>query len=628
MPGIAGIFNRNGDEASLALLQKMTNSIAHRGPDGEFFFSDRNAALGIRCLSLIDPQDSTQKSWISRDRKTAVAYDGYLLNHYDLRRELETRGRQFETRHDAEILLHAYEEEGIGFVERLDGLFAFALWDSRLRRLFLARDRYGIKPLYYWRDRGSVVFASEIKAILAHPQVSTRLNPAALSEYFTFQNLYGDTTFFEGIHLAPSATIQEFGEGNFSSQSRPYWDYNFSEPDLSLTREDAVQQAETLLERSVKHSLISDVPLGCYLLGGMSYSALVALASRFTPNLSTFTFGFHLPENDDGSCDDRAEAELTAHSFKTEHYGMVINSSDIQRSLAKVVFHLEDLRLGMIYHEYYLARLASKFVKICLSPIGGNELFAEYPWRYYHSPRPLDEETYIRNYYQSFQVLVPPTHQADLLAGEILRASGGWNNYEIFRSVFQSNKRRRLETPEDQITASHYFECKTFLHGSFVALDRISSANGVQERFPFMANDLVDFAQRIPLRYKIADWQAIKPVDENQLRKLRDYRRCFGTDDTILNQILLPFVPSPLIHSQNRFFYTPDETWFRGKTLPYVRELLLNPRAACRDYLQSAYIRTIVEEHANGTKNHRLLIWALLCFEWWCKIFLDNHPVE
>lgn len=629
MCGIAGIFHTNGKKISKNNLIRMMQIIAHRGPDGKGFYFDHNLAFGHRRLAILDLTETGRQPMQSDDGQVIVTYNGEIYNFRELRAALEEKGHWFRSRTDTEVLIHAYEQEGIDFVKKLNGMFAFALWDKRIRRLYLVRDRFGIKPLYWWFDGNTLVFASEIKSLLTHPKIETKLNPDALNEYFTFQNLFRHETLFQGVNLVQAAGIRWIDENQTELNRRCYWDYDFSKRDETMTLQDAEEETARLLAKAVERQLISDVPVGSYLSGGMDSSSLVALASRHIPSLSTFTCGFHMHgvAGAESNFDERKEAELSAKAFGTEHFEMVINSTDITRSLPKVVYHLEDLRLGMSYPNYYISRLASKFVKVCLSGGGGDELYAGYPWRYYRVFRCIDREDFFREYYAYWQRLVPDCEKPELFTPSIWKSIAGQDTFQIFRRVFTFNDNLCYNTPEDHVANSLYFECKTFLHGLFVIGDRLAMANGLEERFPFVDNDLVDFTQRIPIRYKLRNLENMKRIDENELLKLRKYQQQYDDGKYVLRQAMNRLIPPQILSRKKQGFSSPEESWFRGQNLPYVKDTLLNPKAASRDYLQPSYVRRIVNEHTQGNQNYRLLIWSLLCFEWWCKIFLEKYSV-
>ena len=311
----------------------------------------------------------------SPDRRWTIVYNGEIYNFRELKAELEREGWVFRTRSDTEVLIAGAAIWGVrALALRVNGMAAFALWDSRERRLYLVRDRFGVKPLYLWRRGNSIAFASEIKAFLAHPDFRVTVNEAALREYFTFQNLFRQHTLFQGVeHLPPATILMVDHEGE---RRETYWDYNFSQTE-PMDEGEAVTTLKRLMVEAVERQLVSDVPVGAYLSGGMDSGSVVSLASQRVPRIQTFTAGFEMSRVDglEVDFDERRAAELMAYTYKTEHYEQVINAGDIRWSLPRVVWHLEDLRLGMSYPNYYIARLASKFVKVCLSGAGGDELF-------------------------------------------------------------------------------------------------------------------------------------------------------------------------------------------------------------------------------------------------------------
>jgi asparagine synthase (glutamine-hydrolysing) len=630
MCGIAGIFNLDGAPIAPRAIKSMTDLLAHRGPDGEGHFIDLNLALGHRRLAIIDLTPAGNQPMASEDGQIVVSYNGEIYNFLQLRLELEAKGHRFRSRTDTEVLIHGFEEYGIDFILRLNGMFAFALWDAGARRLYLVRDRYGIKPLYYYIDHQKLVFASEIKAILTHPQISPALNFNALNEYFTFQNLFRYHTLFKGIFLLPAANVATISEAEPSLAPHCYWDYNFTDRVEDLSFAEAQEEILRLFKQGVVRQLISDVPVGSYLSGGMDSGSIVAVVSQEIPRLATFTGGFELTGVDgrESDFDERRDAELMAYEFNTEHYEQVMHAGDIGWVLPSLVYHLEDLRLGMSYPNYYIARLASRFVKVCLSGVGGDELFAGYPWRYYRVCRSLDREEYFREYYRFWQRLVPDVDKPLLFTSDTWQQVTDRNTFEIFRRVFTFNANLKYDSPEEQIASSLYFEIKNFLHGLFIVGDKLSMAHSMEERVPFMDNDLVDFAQKVPIRHKLANLEEIKHMDENELRKQRHYYQQHQDGKNILRQAMSSLIPEAIIKRKKQGFSAPDESWYRGANVEYVIKTLRQPRAAYRDFINPHYVDKIITEHCDNRINHRLLIWSLLCFEQWCRIFLDGQGLD
>ena len=625
MCGIVGILNLNGAPADGAVVGAMSKALAHRGPDGEGLHVDGALALGHRRLSIIDLTTAANQPMLSPDGRIAVVYNGEIYNFRGLRRELEAEGWTFRTRSDTEVLIAGYAIWGIRrLVERIDGMAAFALWDARDRRLFLVRDRFGIKPLYLWRTRTTLAFASEIKAFLQHPEFRARVNEAALREYFTFQNLFRPHTLFEGVEHLPSASILAIDRDGEKLET--YWDYDFTNPQPADAAE-SVAHLERLMAEAVERQLISDVPVGAYLSGGMDSGSVVALASPHVPRMQTFTAGFELSrvEGIEATFDERRAAELMANAFKTEHYEQVMNAGDIRWSLPRVVWHLEDLRLGMSYPNYYIARLASKFVKVCLSGAGGDELFGGYPWRYYRVFRSLDKQHFLENYYGFWQRLTTAEDRKELFRGG---AEDEQEMFEVFGSVFTGGRDLSFGSPEEQIAASLYFECKTFLSGLLLVGDKLAMASGLEERFPFLDNALVDFAMRLPVNLKLADLEHMLQVDEDVLKKKLVAQDAFAGGKTCLRQAMAHIVPEEIIQRRKQGFSSPEASWYRDENAEYVREMLLSSELACEDYIEPAFIRKTVDAHMSGQKNNRLLIWSLLSFEQWCQSFLAGKCIH
>jgi len=624
MCGIAGIFNLDGEPISHRAIKAMTDAIAHRGPDGEGHYIDVNIALGHRRLAIIDLSPAGHQPMASEDGNVIVSFNGEIYNFQELRIKLEAKGHRFHSRTDTEVLIHGYEEEGIQFIHSLNGMFAFALWDSRRRKLFLARDRYGIKPLYFWYDGITLLFASEIKAILKHPKVHVDIDFNALNEYFTFQNLFRYHTLYKGIGLIPAASIRTISQEDREFKRETYWDYDFSQADESMTFMDAQEETLRLFKRAVTRQLVSDVPVGSYLSGGMDSGAIVSVASGEIPRLSTFTCGFmmHTVEGVEAEYDERKDAELMANYFKTEHYEQVIGSGDLSWALPKVVWHMEDLRVGMSYSNYYISRLASKFVKVCLSGAGGDELYGGYPWRYYRIFKSVDQDTFFKEYYNFWQRLVVDDKKEDLFTKDTWNAVEDKDVYQTFKRVFTFNDKLKYASPENHIENSMYFEIKTFLHGLLIVGDKLSMANSLEERVPFLDNDLVDFAMKIPVRHKLGNLELRKRLDENTVKKVRQHYLQFDDGKNVLRRALSGLIPEEIITRKKQGFSSPDESWYRGENIDYVKKALLNPRAHYRDFIQPAFVKNIIEEHCEKRINHRLLIWSFLCFEEWCKQYL------
>ena len=379
MCGITGVFNLNGNPVSRTIISEMNNAVGHRGPDGEGVYVNDNIGLGHKRLSILDLSERGSQPMTSKDENWVIAFNGCIYNYIELREELRSKGHSFVSSTDTEVLVEGFSAYGIDFVERLNGMFAIAAWNVKEKALYLSRDRYGVKPMYYWFDGNTLLFGSEIKSFMKHPKFNVNLNLTALNEYFSFQNLFSYQTLFEGVVPLPQANTVKLTSDSTTVDHHSWWDYDFSEPDESMTFEESVEETERLMKQAVKRQMIADVSVGSYLSGGMDSGSIASIASEHMPRLSTFTCGFDMSSvtGVEANYDERRDAEMMANHFKTEHYEQVLNSGDLAWSLPKVVWHLEDLRVGMSYPNYYISRLASKFVKVCLQGTGGDELI----WR-------------------------------------------------------------------------------------------------------------------------------------------------------------------------------------------------------------------------------------------------------
>jgi asparagine synthase (glutamine-hydrolysing) len=623
MCGVAGFVNLDGAPGDERVVRQMTAAVAHRGPDGEGIFVDGPVALGHRRLAILDLSQAGAQPMENEEGDIQLVFNGEIYNFRELRAELEEAGHSFRSRTDCEVVIHAYEEWGDAAIERFNGMFAFAVWDARRRRLLLTRDRYGIKPLYYARIGSVFAFGSEIKALLRHPAVSARISLEALNEYFAFQNIFTDLTLFEGVRLLPPATTLSFTLGSPDPAVHRYWDYRFDTASFKLSESDAADCLYGLFERAVSRQLVADVPIGSYLSGGMDSGSLVAVASRQIPRIRTFTGGFDLSSASglELGFDERPASERLANHFKTEHYEMVLHAGDMEHVLPELTWHLEDLRVGQCYPNYYVARLASRFVRVVLSGVGGDELFAGYPWRYYRGLENGSGHGFFDAYYDYWQRLIPDRDRSQFFASPVYAAVCHAQPRDVFRSVFNGAPPPR--DVEDVVNYSLYFEARTFLHGLFVVEDKLSMAHGLETRVPFLDNDLVDFALRVPPRYKLRDLLHAPEVDEDEAgKRTRYFSEARADGKQLLRQAMKRLVPTETIHGRKQGFSAPDASWFAGESIDYVNARLGDPGARIYDFVNPRYVRGMLDEHTSGRVNHRLLIWSLISFEQWCRTFL------
>lgn len=625
MCGLAGFFDTKGAPASSVLLKRMTDAIVHRGPDGEGLYADGPLALGHRRLAIIDLSPAGHQPMATADGRYVMAYNGEVYNFNELRVELEAKGHRFHSRSDSEVVLKSLIEWGRDAVLRFNGMFALALWDKSERKLLLARDRYGIKPLYYAWSGSTIVFGSEIKAILSSGYIAARMNKPGLLEYLTFQNFFTDQTLFDGVKLLPAGTTLQISYGAQSGNAVPqqYWDYNFVEPEGKVDEGEVVEELDRLFVQAVSRQLVSDVDIGAYLSGGMDSGSVTAIAAKQLPYMKSFTCGFDLNSASgvELGFDERSTAEYMSYMFKTEHYEMVLKAGDMERVMPRLAWHLEEPRVGQSYPNFYAAQLASKFVKVVLSGAGGDELFGGYPWRYYRAVVNDDFEHYVEKYYGFWQRLIPNNDIKRVfspIAGDVSHVC----TRDIFGDVFQKHA-ASLTRPEDYINHSLYFEAKTFLHGLLVVEDKLSMAHSLETRVPFLDNDLVDFAMKIPARMKLGNLGDVVRLNENEPgSKTEKYFQKTKDGKLVLRKVMERHIPSVITEREKQGFSAPDASWFKGESIDYVRRKLYKGNARIYDYLDRGSVQALVNDHLEGRENRRLLIWSLLNLEKWCEEFL------
>jgi asparagine synthase (glutamine-hydrolysing) len=617
MCGIAGVLNLDGQPVAPAVLKRMTDAIAHRGPDGEGHYANAGVGLGHRRLAIIDLSDGGRQPMTTDDGRYVIVYNGELYNFRELRTELEPLGHRFRSRSDTEVLLAAWAQWGTKALGRFNGMFAFALWDSRERVLTLARDRYGIKPLYYTVAGDAVLFGSEVKALIAHGGYRARLDKPALLEYFTFQNFFTDRTLFQDVRLLEAGSYLTL-RGSKPAKPTRYWDYHFAEPERPRPEAEYVEELDRLFVQAVRRQLVSDVELGAYLSGGMDSGSITAVAANQFPYLKSFTCGFdlHSASGLELGFDERDAAEHMSYLFKTEHYEMVLKAGDMERVMPRVARHIEEPRVGQSYPNFYVAQLASKFVKVVLAGSGGDELFGGYPWRYYRAVVNDDFEHYIDKYYVFWQRLIPNTTIQNVFKpiwGDVKHV---WTR-DIFRDVFHEHA-HTLTRPEDYVNHSLYFEAKTFLHGLLVVDDKLSMAHGLETRVPFLDNDLVDFAMRVPVGLKLGNLTEIVRLNENEPGdKTRRYFRRTRDGKLLLRRAMNRHVPDEVVNREKQGFSAPDASWFKGESIDYVRRKLMSGEARIYDVLDPQSTKSLVQDHLDGRENRRLFIWSLLSLESW-----------
>ena len=661
MCGIVGAISLEAKSICVDYAKPMTDKISHRGPDDagylffhtgsrhnndklsffqnltddkfkniddmlptiesnsikrELYLHDYDLFLGHRRLAILDISYAGHQPMSDLSKNIWIVYNGEIYNFQEIRNELIKIGHKFKSHTDTEVIIYAYIEWGEKCIEKFNGMFSFCIYDNFKKRIILARDRYGIKPLYYHLTKNNtLVFASEIKSILEYKDYESKIDKEALLEYFTFQNIFTDKTLHKNIQILEPGHFLDINLKTKDIKNIKFWDFNFKEENFKDEKE-CIEELDRLLTQAVKRQLVADVPIGSYLSGGLDSGSIVAIASKNIPWLNTFTVGFDLNSANgiELGFDERVKSEYMSYKFKTEHYEMVLKSGDMERCLSDFAYHLEEPRVGQSYPNYYAAKLASKFSKVVLGGAGGDELFAGYPWRYYKAINNINFDDYIDKYYGFWKRLLPNKDLKDLFRPIVKDVENVWTR-DIFSNIFINKETK--QTPEEYINDSLYFEAKTFLHGLLVVEDKLSMAHSLETRVPFLDNDLVDFVQKIPVKFKLKNLKSVINVDENTIGKLQK------TNDgkIILRKVMKKYIPSEINDAIKQGFSSPDESWFRGDSIDFVKIKLLNKDAKIYSYFDKKTVERLLEEHLNGKQNRRLFIWSLLNFEEFVQIY-------
>ena len=619
MCGVAAILNLKSEKNDKSGILKMMNSLDHRGPDGEGSWCDDLISLGHKRLSIIDLTEAANQPMHTIDNRFHLVFNGEIYNFKELREILTAEGIHFRTNSDTEVLMHALVTWDTRALSKLNGMFAFVFWDSFKKRIIIGRDRYGIKPLYIGEFQNKILIASENKAIHNHSSFRKAIDNDAIFEYFNFQNIFSNKTFSKNVSLFPAgyyATIDMTKEEK-KLEFFQYWDYHFETIDNKSDDREYEEELTRLLEKAVTRHLLSDVEIGSYLSGGIDSGGITAIASKHLDKLKTFTIGFDMRAASglEMAFDERPSAESMARQLRTEHYEMVLNSGHLKESLHSIVWHLEEPRVGQSYPNFYAAKLASNFVKVALSGTGGDELFGGYPWRYYVPTNALTWTAYTDNYFNRWQRLLNDEELKQVFS-PISKSIDMTAPKRIFNGILDK-KRTSGCTQENYVNLSMYLEAKTFLQGLFLVEDKLSMAFGLENRVPFMDNDLVDFAQQCPVRLKVNLKNLNAYFDENTIGNKRKIYESFNNNGkSILRSSLSSHLPPERIQAAKQGFSAPDSSWFKGESLEFVKSLL-NKNAQIYEFLEYKAISSLLQKHFDGKENRRLLIWSLIYFETW-----------
>ena len=634
MCGIAGIAfsSKSRRSANESVLRRMCDVISHRGPDDEGFFIDGSVGLGHRRLSIVDVAAGHQPM-TNEDGSLRITYNGEIYNHADFRAELEARGHVYQTHCDTETILHLYEEHGEGCVEYLRGMFSFAIWDSNKRKLFIARDRLGVKPLYYAQTQdGSLYFASEIKSLLASGDIKAQVNYDVLPDYLANHAPSGTQTLFRGINrLLPGHTLTWI-DGTVSIKC--FWDIHFdSTGEAKRNDKDYIAEWKELFETSVRLRLMADVPLGMFLSGGIDSSAIAAVMSGMVQEpIKTFSVGFSERE-----ANELEYARLVARTFGTNHHEIILTPDEFFAALPRLVWH-EDEPLAHLASIplYFVSKLASQHVKVVLTGEGSDELLAGY-YRYRttvynqalgNSFQSLTNEPIrqvIKNrieslpassmakrklsrtflclkpdleniYFDNFAVF-SRARQARLLTNEAKERLGSVDPYQTLKALIEDTDATTL------LNRLLYADTKTYLHELLMKQDQMSMAASIESRVPFLDHKLVEFSARMPERMKLRGW----------------------TTKYVLRESMKGVLPDVILKRRKMGFPVPVGTWFRGKYRSVIDEYVLSERTLARGLFEPEYLKRMVEAHQSGVENHADRLWSLLNLEIWLRQFIDGE---
>lgn len=618
MCGFAGVAHWGRESDVHQRLPGMAAAIRHRGPDDQGFWSDDGAALGFVRLSIVDLVGGHQPMG-NEDGSVWVVFNGEIYNHGELRKELQSLGHIFRTDHsDTEVLVHGWEAWGRALPERLNGMFAFAVWDARTKGLFLARDRYGIKPLYVATPReGVVVFASEIRAIHASGLIDRAPDPASILEYFTQQNLWGENTFFRGVSLFPAGHWEQVDASGRSERVR-YWDYTFRRR-AALDLATAAEMHSEILARAVKRQIAADVPVAGYLSGGIDSTAICAAASRIDPALRSYSCIFDLEGvGDDRIVDEREFSRMAARHLGSRHVEIQLSQDVLAESLDHTIRALEDPRMGMSYENFLIAKRVAADGKVVLSGTGGDELHGGYVYRYratapaaHTKPRPAGiltrlrqicmgrwatpaEQSIVASILPLYLFLVPESARGEVFTPEFLAAAGEIPTVESrLRSLL-------LECQSDFVwDGLMYVDCRTYLHGLLVLEDKLSMASSLETRVPLLDNELVDFVSTLP-------WNLLFDGDTGKI---------------VFRESVKSLVPDEIYRKPKMGFGPPDASWYRGSLRPFIESRLSRQRVARAGVFREDFVTRTLADHFSGAANNVAMIWSLLSLDAWLDAF-------
>lgn len=629
MCGISGKlhFNRN-HPIDPALIARMNGTLIHRGPDAEGVWTHGPIGLSQRRLAIVDLSPTGQQPMSNEDGTVWITYNGEIYNHPELRPELERRSHRYRGSSDTETILHLYEEYGCACVEHLRGMFALALWDERNQCLLLARDRFGKKPLLYAETEDGLVFASELKALLQDEGVSRDLDETALHHYLSFGFIPAPQTAFRQIRKLPPAHTLFWQAGKLTIDR--YWSLPFT-PKLQLSEDEAAEQTLTLLREAVRIRLMSDVPLGAFLSGGIDSSAVVALmAEMMSEPVKTFSIGF-----DDESFDETPFARQVAQTFATDHHEFRVNPDAVGVLPELVWGYGEPFADSSALPSYYVAKMTRQHVTVALNGDGGDELFAGYE-RYVAEdlsgrygalpgwlrnglltplaqalPEPAGRKNLVRRVKNFVLAQNAPPERRYL---RWLTLIDNATKQQLYTPAFAErmaavDSLARLQLPSNGAAAPAGLDrllqtdMAAYLPDDLlVKVDITTMLHSLEGRSPFLDHHLAEFAARLPVHYKLRG----------------------RTGKYILRRALSSVLPSNILNRDKRGFAVPIDRWFRQELRTVIYQVLLDPRTLARGFFRPEAVQAMLDEHASGRVNHRYRLWTLLMLELWFRTYIDR----
>lgn len=627
MCGIAGIYNLNGEGVDSNLLRKMTQKLAHRGPDDEGVFADGPVGLGHRRLSIIDVSKLGHQPMSNEDDTIWIAYNGEIYNFLEIRESLVKLGHKFRSKTDTEVVLHSYEQWGADCLEKFNGMFAFAIFDKKSGQFFLARDRFGKKPLYYYLDSEKFVFASEIKAILEDNNILRQINPQGIANFFTFGHGIGPDTIFQKIKkLLPGRYLII---KNKEIKIKEYWDLRIFEKKEDKGLKYYQEKISEIFEDSVEKRLISDVPLGVFLSGGLDSSSVAAAMAKYCNYpVKTFSVGFDVPGKE---FNELSDAKVISDYFKTQHHQIVLKENDLLDNLDKIVYHFDEpFGDAANFPIFCMSRLAKDYVKVVLTGEGADEIFGGYR-RYMveNNLRKLSLLIYflrnnsIKNFVNSTvkfrkikqllstipikENLLRQTNWLVCFSGEMReqlflpQLAGGIDVLKFYKE--KAEKCRNKNLLEDMM----YLDQKVLLPDCYLEkIDKATMAFGLEARAPFLDYRLAELAQAMPSKYKI-----------NGLKTKYIFKQCMKNR-----------LPDRILNKGKHGFAVPTGLWFKGKLKNYLGEIIFDSKTRSRGYFNFDYIEKIYKQYQEKKYAFNYQFWLLLNFELWHRQFIDQSGLK